>query len=65
MAKRNLKKEKAARNEEYAKVYRLDKTDKKRPGTFNNWCRTEGHPPNCQCVYPTRAEIIEASRSRR
>jgi len=66
MAKRNLKKEKALRNEIYAKAHKKERDEeKKRTPTYANWCRVPGHPSSCSCNLPSREEIIAASRARR
>jgi len=62
MAKINQKQEKRDKNEEFALKFKKKQTDKKRKGTFNNWCRTDGHPANCQCNYPKRSEIPVGGR---
>lgn len=64
MAKRNLKKEKALRNEIYAKAHVKEKDDEKKKPTYANWCRVEGHPSSCSCTLPTREEVIAATRRR-
>jgi len=58
MAKKiNAKKEKALRNEAYAKQFRKrtpgrkDRDKKRLGGPWGNWCRIKGHPQNCGCVY--------------
>jgi len=66
MAKRNLKKEKAARNEIFAKLHKKERDEeKKKVPTYANWCRVLGHPASCSCTLPSREEVIAASRSRR
>jgi len=65
MAKRNLKKEKAERNEIFAKAHKKERDEEKKKPLFANWCRIKGHVPSCSCVYPSREEVIEASRGRR
>ena len=53
----NAKKEKALRNEAYAKGFRRrgsgkKATDKKRiGGPWGGWCRIKGHPQQCGCTY--------------
>ena len=45
--------EKRARNEIYAKKFAKEKETrtKKKFGTWAHWCRTKGHPSDCNCVY--------------
>jgi len=58
MAKRDMKKEKRLRNEEYAKKFQKYSDDedtsekkKKKGGNFGSWCRTGGHDFTCDCAY--------------
>ena len=59
MGKIRAKVEKRLRNEAYALRYKHEdddapkKKEKKSPkdATWANWCRTEGHPPKCECTY--------------
>ncbi len=70
MKKIDQKAEKNERNKVYALKFKKDKKKvteeqqarKKRGGTYGQWCRTEGHPPTCNCAYPSRDEVVAASR---
>jgi hypothetical protein len=66
MAKRNLKKEKALRNEVFAKLHKKEREEeKKRIPTYANWCRVPGHPSSCSCILPSKDEVVAVSRVRR
>lgn len=61
MAKRNLKKEKAIRNEYYAKKWKKDDEEEENPhqkkkAKYDSWCRVKSHPAECSCVF-TYGEI--------
>jgi len=65
MKKIDQKAEKAERNKIYALKFKKkekEKKGKREVSRFANWCRTEGHDPSCSCAYPSREEVIEASR---
>lgn len=59
--------------DERNKIYALQFKKKKEPqsktkkvvgGLWANWCRTKGHPKECNCAYPSRDEVVAASRHR-
>lgn len=52
--------EKRLKNEAYAEKYRKERPDeptdeerklKRQGGLYGKWCRTHGHPPECDCAY--------------
>lgn len=36
----------------------VEKPKKQEGGKYANWCRIQGHPASCNCVYPDPSEII-------
>lgn len=62
MAKIDAAQEKRDRNKIYAEKFKKDKKRKRPVAQYLNWCRTEGHPATCSCAYPSREEVIAASR---
>lgn len=64
MRKINQAKEKQERNKLYSKRFektfdgqqeekKVERKLKARGGKWGSWCRIEGHPATCDCVYPT------------
>lgn len=59
MAKIRANVEKRLRNEAYAKRFEKEDDQQNKPkkkgapkdALYANWCRIEGHPHNCKCVY--------------
>lgn len=60
MAKRDQAAEKRKRNEEYALKYQkkpdlaeqaAQRELRWKGGPWANWCRTKGHPKECNCAY--------------
>lgn len=63
MSKHNKAKlEKDERNKLDALRFKKDRKKKIRHRRADNWCRIAGHPYSCNCVYPSREEVIAASR---
>lgn len=68
MSKHNKAKlEKAERNKLHALQFMKKKEPHKKKvvgGPWANWCRTKGHPKECNCAYPSRDEVVAASHHR-